>query len=241
VDAVVTERHAGSDGYADDLIDFFVGEKGDAATMGGVLGAPDYGSSRVAYAMLGKDGWLTLDMGAREEIIDGPGADFQVKCIGTGAVEVFASSGEARIEIRTIEKETTAFGSISIESSPNTVVYLDGKEIGNVPRWIDNVTAGPHEIELRHPQDTYLDRLEVEPNKIIKIKHLFLVEVPEVLHTSEKPAIEKLKKAGFSVQVKYDTDIEQLFGRVLKQSPKPGEKVDAGSTVEITVNRESGN
>ncbi len=241
VDAVVAERHGGSDGYADELVDFFAGDKGDAATMGGALGEPDYGSSRVAYAILGKNGWLTLDMGAREEIIDGPGNDFHLKCIGTGAIEVFASSGDARIEVRTIKMEATAFGSISIESSPNTIVYLDGKEIGKVPRWIDNVKAGQHDIELKHPQDTYLDRIDVEPNKVIKIKHSFLVEVPEVLRTSEKSAVERLEKLGFSVQVKYETDVEQLFGRVLRQSPKAGEKVDAGSAVEIIVNRESRN
>jgi len=239
VDAVVSRRHAGSDRHADEVLGFFVGEDGDASTIGGALGEADYGSSTLSYAKLGADGWLILDMGAREEVVDGPGDDLEAICIGDGAIEVFVASGETQVETRRVDIQTTAFGSLSIESSRGTVIYLDGKEIGEAPRWIDNLIPGVHEIELRNPHDSYLERVNVEVGKVLRLTHRFLVEVPKVSGLAEKTAREKLMKLGFLPKVEYATDIEQLFGRVLRQSPEPGEKAEAGSTVVITVNSEA--
>jgi len=240
IDAIDALKHSGSDGCADDVVDFFAGDRGDARTMAKALGKPDYGTAKVSYAKLGKGGWITLDMGPGEEIIDGPGDDFRIISVGAAdVIEVFVSSGEVPDTRQRVEMETLMFGSVSVESSPGTVVYLDGKEIGEVPRWIDNVKIGIHEITLKNPHDTFKDMISVEANQIVKVEHSFLIKVPNVFRLSEASARKKLEEAGFKVKVKYATNEEYPFGRVLKQSPEADKKVDAGNTVEITVNREA--
>lgn len=240
IDAVAATRHSGSDGYADDVLDFFAGDEGLAATMNAALGRPDYGRVKMSFAELGKGGWITLDMGAREEIIDGAGDDFEIISIGAAdVIEVFISSGEAAGTGYRAKIETPAFGSLSIESSPGTVVYLDGKEIGETPRWIDNVRTGTHQITLKHSHDTFKDVISVEAGQVVKVRHSFLIKVPNVFRLSETSARKRLKEAGFRVSVKYTTNEEHPFGRVLSQSPKADKKVDVGSTVRITVNKEA--
>lgn len=239
IDAIIATSHAGSDANADDLLDFHLGEKGDLGTVGSILGEPEYPGAGTAYARLGRGGWIMLDMGAREEIIDGPGDDFRILSMGGGKIRVYVSSGDGGVEMRRIEVERTQFGSISIESSPGTIVHLDGKEIGEAPRWIDNVSLGMHDIELKNRYDTHLERVSVEPGKIVKLKHSFLIEVPKLIGLNERTAKEKLTVLGFVPKVNYTTDIEQLFGRVLNQSPKPDQKLEIGSTVEITINKEA--
>lgn len=240
IDAIVASRFSGSDGYADEVTDFFVGRGGDAKSMETVLGEPDYGTMKVSYAKIGKGGWITLDMGPREEIIDGPGDDFEIYSVGSAdAIEVYVSSGEPFGELHRLEVGGSAFGSISVESNPGTVVYMDGKEIGEVPRWLDNVTVGSHEIMLKNPHDTFKDLIRVEAYQVTRIEHSFSAEVPKLFRLTEKAARDKLKAAGFRVKIKYTTNEEYPFGRVIAQSPKGGEKADAGSTVEITVNRET--
>lgn len=240
IDAIVASRFSGSDGYADEVTDFFAGRGGDPKSMEAALGKPDYGAVKVSYAKLGKDGWITLDMGPREEIIDGPGDDFEIYSVGSAdAIVVYVSSGEPVGQLHRLEVGSVAFGSISVESSPGTIVYLDGREIGEVPRWLDNVTAGSHEVILKNPHETFRDLISVEANHVTRIKHSFLVEVPKLFRLTEKAAGDKLKAAGFRVKVKYATNEEYPFGRVIAQSPKAGEKADAGSTVKITVNREA--
>lgn len=240
IDAIVASRFSGSDGYADEVRDFCAGKGGDAKSMEAVLGEPDYGTMKVSYARIGKGGWVTVDMGPREEIIDGPGADFEIYSVGSAdAIEVYVSSGGRVGELHRLEVGGSAFGSISVESNPGTIVYLDGKEIGEVPRWLDNVTVGPHEIMLKNPHDTFKEVIRVEAYQVKKIKHSFLAEIPQLFRLTEKAARDKLKAAGFRVKIEYTTSEEHPFGRVIAQSPKAGEKADAGSTVKITVNRES--
>ncbi len=61
------------------------------------------------------------------------------------------------------------------------------------------------------------------------------VEVPNVVGMSEVQAAEKLGAAGLKVVSKPEVNPEQAVGSVLRQNPEGGKKVDAGTTVTITV------
>ena len=51
------------------------------------------------------------------------------------------------------------YGSLSVETTPNlALLYIDGKEIGKTPRFINEILAGQHEIRLT--KDGYLDYRE---------------------------------------------------------------------------------
>ena len=61
------------------------------------------------------------------------------------------------------------------------------------------------------------------------------VEVPGVVGMTEVQAAEKLGAAGLKVVSKPEVNPDQPVGTVLRQNPEGGKKVDAGSTVTITV------
>ena len=61
------------------------------------------------------------------------------------------------------------------------------------------------------------------------------VEVPNVVGLTEVQAAEKLGAAGLKVVSKPEVNPEQQVGAVLRQNPEGGKKVDAGTTVTITV------
>ena len=61
------------------------------------------------------------------------------------------------------------------------------------------------------------------------------VEVPNVVGMTEVQAAEKLGAAGLKVVSKPEVNPEQEVGTVLRQNPEGGKKVDAGTTVTITV------
>ena len=51
------------------------------------------------------------------------------------------------------------YGSLSVETTPNlALLYIDGKEIGKTPRFINEILVGQHEIRLT--KDGYLDYRE---------------------------------------------------------------------------------
>ena len=51
------------------------------------------------------------------------------------------------------------YGSLSVETTPNlALLYIDGKEIGKTPRFINEIMVGQHEIRLT--KDGYLDYRE---------------------------------------------------------------------------------
>ncbi len=61
------------------------------------------------------------------------------------------------------------------------------------------------------------------------------VEVPNVVGMTEVQAAEKLGAAGLKVVSKPEVNPEQAVGSVLRQNPEGGKKVDAGTSVTITV------
>ena len=61
------------------------------------------------------------------------------------------------------------------------------------------------------------------------------VDVPSVVGMTEVQAAEKLGAAGLKVVSKPEVNPDQEVGTVLRQNPEGGKKVDAGSTVTITV------
>jgi len=61
------------------------------------------------------------------------------------------------------------------------------------------------------------------------------VEVPNVVGMTEVQAAEKLGAAGLKVVSKPEVNPDQEVGAVLRQNPEGGKKVDAGTTVTITV------
>ena len=60
-------------------------------------------------------------------------------------------------------------------------------------------------------------------------------QVPSVLGMTEEQATRALKRAGFSVNVTYDSETRAERGTVLEQSPEAFRELPAGTTVVITV------
>jgi serine/threonine-protein kinase len=61
------------------------------------------------------------------------------------------------------------------------------------------------------------------------------VEVPPVINMSQVDAAAKLGALGFQVVSKPEVNTDVPVGTVLRQNPEAGKKVDAGTTVTITV------
>ena len=64
------------------------------------------------------------------------------------------------------------------------------------------------------------------------------LEVPRLLGFSHAKATEMLKEQGFEASVRWTNLAETGSGVVLNQVPKPGEKADRGSTVQLVINRD---
>ena len=55
-----------------------------------------------------------------------------------------------------LPKPTPIYGSLNIESTPNfATIYIDGKEIGETPKSVNEILIGEHEVKL--PKDSYED------------------------------------------------------------------------------------
>jgi serine/threonine-protein kinase len=61
------------------------------------------------------------------------------------------------------------------------------------------------------------------------------VAVPNVVGMLQEDAVQRLEDAGFAVEVEEEASSTVPEGRVIRQSPLPAQRVDAGSTVKIFV------
>ena len=61
--------------------------------------------------------------------------------------------------------------------------------------------------------------------------------VPKLRGLKTKPAKATLRKAGCTARVRTASSRRVRHGRVIKQSARPGKRLDAGATVTLTVSR----
>lgn len=79
---------------------------------------------------------------------------------------------------------------------------------------------------------------EEVPIKLIISSGRGKVTVPSLRGKSEYSARSLLGKNGLEMRKSYTTSVEHAFDIVIYQDPKPGTKVERGSTVSVTINRE---
>ena len=58
----------------------------------------------------------------------------------------------------TLESPRPIYGSLSVESTPFATIYIDGKSVGDTPRFISEILVGNHELRL--VKSGYVDHVE---------------------------------------------------------------------------------
>ena len=96
----------------------------------------------------------------------------------------------------------------------------DEDEVGQV------LSQNPAEGTLISPNTTVKLEVGVEDER---------VAVPNVVGMLQEDAAQRLEQAGFVVEVEQEASSTVPEGRVIRQSPLPAQRVDAGSTVKIFV------
>ena len=99
-------------------------------------------------------------------------------------------------------------GSLNVESTPNfAVLFIDGEEVGETPRFIPEILVGEHELRLE--KEDYVDYTEtITINKKekthlkINMKSLLENTIVEILDNKEMSQIEKYKEIGFECDLK---------------------------------------
>jgi serine/threonine protein kinase len=132
---------------------------------------------------------------------------------------------------------------VSAGSEMVTVPFLIGLSRSEAEQQLTEVGLNAR-FETRdsdQPRDTVI---ETQPNAaesvqagstVVVILSSGPVEVPDVVGLTEQRAVDRLERAGFEVDVTYDTTTPSDPGRVLSQSPQGESEAPRGSTVRIVV------
>jgi eukaryotic-like serine/threonine-protein kinase len=64
------------------------------------------------------------------------------------------------------------------------------------------------------------------------------IEVPDVTGLNEVEAVQALEAVGLTAAAAADWEADEPHGTVVEQNPGPGSRVEAGSTITLTVARE---
>lgn len=87
---------------------------------------------------------------------------YKIECKQEGHETLMISkeiTAEMNGQTITLPAPRPLYGSLSVETTPNlALLYIDGKEIGKTPRFINEILVGQHEIRLT--KDGYLDYRE---------------------------------------------------------------------------------
>jgi beta-lactam-binding protein with PASTA domain len=114
-----------------------------------------------------------------------------------------------------------ALANAGVSSIEVTNIRVDDEdEVGQV------LSQNPAEGTLISPNTTVKLEVGVEDER---------VPVPNVVGMLQEDGTQKLEEAGFVVEVEQEASSTVPEGRVIRQSPLPAQRVDAGSTVKIFV------
>ncbi len=138
----------------------------------------------------------------------------------------------------------TAIGSISFSTNPKGAeIYLDGVSVGYTPLFVDNVTAGATEIEIRLDEhETYKESINVRPYQVSSVS-VDMKPIMGLLKMNVNPASE-LYVDGRLIQRKAEGEVRVPLlasaHRVLLSNPEYGQwaeniNITASDSVELAV------
>ena len=132
-----------------------------------------------------------------------------------------------------LPKPTPVYGSLNIESTPNmATIYIDGKNIGNTPKAVNEILIGQHEIRLVLEGYTpYKETITVKKSERTQIKASLDKTLP-ILQPTNSPQIETWQptKSFFMLaNVAYSVAPQTSFGITVGSVEKLGWYLSAAS------------